>query len=105
MADEPARQLSDEISRWADGMWPMADQAAKLEKLGEEYGELAAAMVRGDPAEIVHEAADCMICLAHILHMSGCPDFLDVMRHFFEQRVARDQHLVDVGVRTSDDLR
>lgn len=64
--------LEQRIFDFANQRWPERDRAGRLRKLGEEFGELAEALVRGDETEICMEAADCGIVLADLLALSGC---------------------------------
>lgn len=45
---------------------------ATLKKLGEEFGELAEAIIEGDPIHIQEEAGDMAFVLAHIVR-GACP--------------------------------
>jgi len=63
--------LEQRIFRFANERWPDRDRAGRMRKLGEEFGELAEALIRGDETEICMEAADCGIVLADLMGLSG----------------------------------
>jgi len=79
------QQLEEQIKQWADGSMPNRTLASRLRKLGEEFGELAEAVVqRTDVSEnapnrinhaaasnVAREAADCAIVLSDICSMLG----------------------------------
>ena len=59
--------LEEDIKKFADERWPDRDVAGRLRKLGEEFGELAEAIARGDDDAAFLEAADCAIVLADMM--------------------------------------
>jgi NTP pyrophosphatase (non-canonical NTP hydrolase) len=63
--------LENDIKSFADERWPNRDVPERLRKLGEEFGELAEAIARGDDAAAFLEAADCGIILADLLALKG----------------------------------
>jgi len=63
--------LEQEIKSFADRKWPGRDLAGRLRKLGEEFGELAEAIARGEMEEAYLEAADCGIVLADLVALMG----------------------------------
>lgn len=63
--------LEEEIKKFADDRWPDRDVAGRLRKLGEEFGELAEAVARGDNNATFLEAADCGIVLTDLLALQG----------------------------------
>lgn len=63
--------LETEIKQFADDRWPDRDVAGRLRKLGEEFGELAEAVARGDGDAAFLEAADCAIVLTDLLALQG----------------------------------
>jgi NTP pyrophosphatase (non-canonical NTP hydrolase) len=63
--------LELEIKRFADQQWPGRDVADRIRKLGEEFGELAEALLRGDQEAAFLEAGDCGIVLTDLLALLG----------------------------------
>lgn len=53
------------IKDWCDKAYPR-DLPGRIRKLGEEFGELAEAVARGQRKEIIAEAADCGFILKDI---------------------------------------
>lgn len=57
--------LELKIKAWCDKEYPR-DLPGRLRKLGEEFGELAEAVARGQRKEIIEEAGDCGLILKDI---------------------------------------
>jgi NTP pyrophosphatase (non-canonical NTP hydrolase) len=62
--------LEKKVKEWCDSEFPR-DLPGRIRKLGEEFGELSEAMVRGQKKEIIAEAGDCGLVLMDICNLLG----------------------------------
>jgi len=89
MEDAVMNDLERRICAYGDRNWPDADVAHKLRKLGEEFGELAEAIVRGDRLEIQLEAADMAILLTHIVKKVSKKNYCDSLMAWMATKLDR----------------
>ena len=64
-------ELEQEVISHLDTIDPDRDLPDRMKKLGEEFGELCEAIVRGHGGESKKEAADCIIVLIDLMGMLG----------------------------------
>lgn len=61
------------IRKWANdrGLYSSGDAKSQTIKLGEEYGELCAGIVKNKPEEVKDAIGDMIVVLTSVAHLSG----------------------------------